>query len=70
MRRPIFKKKHTRVTRFLAEGTQLTQADRFALSSLRKQGSRSVRASVDSRFRGNDKWCYILVIERFAISYD
>jgi len=45
-----------------------TQTARFMLSSLRKQGSMNVMNIVDSRFRGNDKLCYIVVIERITIS--
>jgi len=33
----------------------MSQTNRFALSSLRKQGSRNSWASVDSRFCGNDR---------------
>jgi hypothetical protein len=47
---------------------QLTQTDRFALSSLQKQGSRNVMDIVDSRFRGNDKLCHIFVMEQLTIS--
>jgi hypothetical protein len=39
------------------------------LSSLRKHGSRNVTNLVDSRFRGNDKLFYIIVIERLIISF-
>ena len=47
-----------------------TQTDRLALSSLRKQGSRNVTVLVDFRFRGNDRLCYVIIIERFAVAFD
>ena len=47
----------------------ITQTDRFALSSLRKQGSRNVTGVVDSRFRGNDKSRYVIVIEQLEILF-
>jgi hypothetical protein len=56
---------------------EFTQTDRCALSSstgrltvLRKQGSRNVTVLVDSRFRGNDRLCYVIIIEQFAIIID
>jgi len=51
------------------EDLLFTQTDRFALSSLRKQGSRNVTDVVDSRFRGNDKSCYVVVIEQLTILF-
>jgi hypothetical protein len=38
------------------------------LSSLRKQGYRNVLDIVDSRFRGNDRLYYVIVIEPLTIS--
>jgi hypothetical protein len=56
---------------------QITQTDRFALSSsagrltvLRKQGSMNVADLVDSRFRGNDRLRYVIITERLTISFD
>jgi len=62
--------------------SDLTQTDRFALSSLRKQGSRNVTDVVDSRSPlsrgqvytcesrcGNDKSCYVVVIEQLTILF-
>jgi len=40
------------------------------MSSLRKQGSKNVTVLMDSRFRGNDRLSYVIIIERFAVALD
>jgi hypothetical protein len=61
---------------FLFSECYVTQTDRFVLSSstgrltvLRKQGSRGIADLVDSRFRGNDKLGYVVVIEQLIVSF-